>query len=162
MGGRGVEAAKATGALARDHASEQGGCGHLLDVRQSVTSCHEASLVARHDAVEVEPPRRRRIAYYIAHAHGRRRQRADVQEVPVTQEGQHAVTACAHPQRVAAPQDIGREVGEAQGSSSSKRRRAMGASSSSRNSSAHHPPNSEESVIEEPATGTRVTTLTGR
>src|SRR3954463_1149296 len=65
-GGGGVEPAHATGALARDHASQEGGRGHVLDVRQGVTSRHEPSLVARDDTVEMEPPRRRRIAYYIA------------------------------------------------------------------------------------------------
>src|SRR5438034_940069 len=67
-GGRGVEPPQAAGALARDHATQQGGRGHVLDVRQGVTSRHEPSLVAGDDSVEVEPPRRRRIAYYIAHA----------------------------------------------------------------------------------------------
>src|SRR5262249_41758922 len=111
-----------------------------------------------------QPAPRRRIAYYIAHLHGGGRLRRHVQQIAVTEEGQHAVAARAHAQRVAGSQEALGQVlegaGRAQGAISSKRRRAMGASSSSRNTSAHHSPKRPASVIEVPATGSRVTTGT--
>src|SRR5438874_797135 len=168
--GRGVvEAAPAAGPLASAHATQDEGFRHVLDVRQGVTSRHEPSSVTRDDAMQAERPRRRLIAYYIADADGCRGQRPDVQEVAVAQEGQHAVAARAQAQRVAASQEGAGQLLEpggrnrrAQGAIRSKRRRAIGASSSSRKTSAHHSPKREESTMLEPATGTRVTTLTGR